>query len=70
MRIPNLTEPPPEEVAVVTVLDNATEEEAGLQGEWAYTFGREPEANPYPEGSDEYDWWETGYWFAADECEG
>lgn len=68
-RIPDVTKVPPTEELAVTCFDAVTEEEAQRQGAWAYTFGFSMEHNPYSPDEQAWDWWDEGYWTAADSDE-
>lgn len=69
-RVPARDEMPPEKSVAIIAIEDVTEEEASRQGAWAYTFGFQPDENPYAEYADESEWWDQGYWTAADNCEG
>ncbi len=73
-RIPAQDETVPPEMDIEDAsrryLPDATEEECERQGEWAYSMGLEVSENPYAMMTDNFDFWETGWYGAQENCEG
>jgi hypothetical protein len=69
-RVPPLTSIPPDRSVAMQRFENATEDEAHDQGQWAYTFGIIIGHNPYFSGTMQWDWWNSGWYFAQQDDEG
>ena len=72
LRVPLCTDPATKETDTlsITYLPDVNETEAERQGEWAYSFGHEVDANPYPRDTTASLWWSNGWKDARNNDEG